>query len=155
MKKLFLYLIMYVLLFVAAYNVSFDFAKKDMEGKSIHGTASEEHSENSGDENAKNETENAAEGETPERLNNASANPNKSDGQDVLVSHAASDKYIVGLKNNYVIVYKNDKSMVYEYTDIDGSVIKANDNEAYKMLLRSVEFEDKEEMFTFLESLSS
>jgi len=45
--------------------------------------------------------------------------------------------------------------MVYEYTDIDGSVIKANDNEAYKMLLQNIEFEDKEEMFTFLESLSS
>ena len=72
-----------------------------------------------------------------------------------MVSHAASDKYIVGLKNNYVIVYKNDKSMVYEYTDIDGSVVKANDNEAYKMLLQNIEFDDKEEMFTFLESLSS
>ena len=151
MKKLFLYLIFYVLLFVAAYNVSFDFAKKDMEGKSIHGTVSENNSENGEDKDAENE----ADGETPEPLNNASVNPKKSDGQDVLVSHAASDKYIVGLKNNYVIVYKNDKSMVYEYTDIDGSVIKANDNEAYKMLLQSIEFEDKEEMFAFLESLSS
>ncbi len=151
MKKLFLYLIFYVLLFVAAYNVTFDFAKKDMEGKSIHGTASEDNSENQ----SKKDDENEAEGETPETLNNASVNPNKSDGQDVLVSHAASDKYIVGLKNNYVIVYKNDKSTVYEYTDIDGSVIKSNDNEAYKMLLQSIEFEDKEEMFAFLESLSS
>ncbi|MBD5096208.1 MAG: hypothetical protein HDT40_04230 [Lachnospiraceae bacterium] len=151
MKKLFLYLIFYVLLFVAAYNVSFDFAKKDMEGKSIHGTVSENNSENGGDKDAEKEVE----GETPETLNNASVNPKKSDEQDVLVSHAASDKYIVGLKNNYVIVYKNDKSMVYEYTDIDGSVIKANDNEAYKMLLQSIEFEDKEEMFAFLESLSS
>ena len=151
MKKLFLYLIFYVLLFVAAYNVSFDFAKKDMEGKSIHGRVSENNSENGGDKDAEKEVE----GETPETLNNASVNPKKSDEQDVLVSHAASDKYIVGLKNNYVIVYKNDKSMVYEYTDIDGSVIKANDNEAYKMLLQSIEFEDKEEMFAFLESLSS
>lgn len=155
MKKLFLYLIFYVLLFVAAYNVSFDFAKKDMEGKSIHGTASEDNSENGEVKDAKNDGENQAEGETPETINNASVNPNKSDGQDVLVSHAASDKYIVGLKNNYVIVYKNDKSTVYEYTDIDGSVIKSNDNEAYKMLLQSVEFENKEEMFAFLESLSS
>jgi len=40
MKKLFLYLIFYVLLFVSAYTVFFDFAKGDMEGKSIHGTVS-------------------------------------------------------------------------------------------------------------------
>ncbi|MCM1288337.1 MAG: hypothetical protein NC240_08495 [Clostridium sp.] len=153
MKKLFLYLIFYVVLFVAAYNVSFDFAKQDMEGKSIHGTASEDSSEASGDVEADNEHE--AEGEPAEVLNHAATNQDKSDEQDVLVSHAASDKYIVGLKNNYVIVYKNDKSMVYEYTDIDGSVIKANDNEAYKMLLRSIEFDNTDEMFTFLESLSS
>lgn len=155
MKKLFLYLIFYVLLFVSAYTVFFDFAKKDMEGKSIHGTFSEDNSENDGDKDIGDDEKNQAEGETPEGFNNASLNSDKSDGQDVLVSHAATDKYIVGLKNNYVIVYKNDKSMVYEYTDIDGSVIKANDNEAYKMLLQNIEFEDKEEMFTFLESLSS
>ncbi|MCM1082496.1 MAG: hypothetical protein NC393_03470 [Clostridium sp.] len=153
MKKLFLYLIFYVVLFVAAYNVSFDFAKQDMEGKSIHGTTSEDSSEAGGDVEAGNEHE--AEGEQAELLNHAATNQDKSDEQDVLVSHAASDKYIVGLKNNYVIVYKNDKSMVYEYTDIDGSVIKANDNEAYKMLLRSIEFDNTDEMFTFLESLSS
>lgn len=155
MKKLFLYLIFYVLLFVSAYTVFFDFAKGDMEGKSIHGTVSEDNSGNGGDKDTGDGGKNQAEGETPEGLNNASLNSNKPDGQDVLVSHAATDKYIVGLKNNYVIVYKNDKSMVYEYTDIDGSVIKANDNEAYKMLLQNIEFEDKEEMFTFLESLSS
>lgn len=153
MKKLFLYLIFYVLLFVSAYTVFFDFAKKDMEGKSIHGTISEDNSGNGG--NAGTDIENGAEGKTPTGTGHASVNQNKSDGQDVLVSHAASDKYIVGLKNNYVIVYKNDKSMVYEYTDIDGSVVKANDNEAYKMLLQNIEFDDKEEMFTFLESLSS
>lgn len=71
MKKLFLYLIFYVLLFVSAYTVFFDFAKGDMEGKSIHGTDSEDNSGNDGDKDIGDGGKNQAEGETPERLNNA------------------------------------------------------------------------------------
>ncbi len=149
MKKLFLYLLLYAAIFFIAYNIFFDFAKNDMEDKGIVGSTAEAVSDDDiiSDTISDNisDTISASVADIRPRVQ----------GQAVMLNYKPSDKYIVGLKNNYVIVYKNDKSLVYEYTDIDGSVIKANDNEAYEMLLDDIEFENKEDMFDFLESLSS
>lgn len=157
MKKLFLYLLLYAAIFFIAYNIFFDFAKKDMENKGIVGSTAEAVSDDDVNSDAVSETVSDNISDTVSDTISAGVadiRP-KVQGQAVMLNYKPSDKYIVGLKNNYVIVYKNDKSLVYEYTDIDGSVIKANDNEAYEMLLDDIEFENKEEMFDFLESLSS
>ncbi len=149
MKKLFLYLLLYAAIFFIAYNIFFDFAKNDMEDKGIVGSTAEAVSDDDiiSDTISDNISDTISAGVADIRP--------RVQGQAVMLNYKPSDKYIVGLKNNYVIVYKNDKSLVYEYTDIDGSVIKANDNEAYEMLLDDIEFENKEDMFDFLESLSS
>lgn len=153
MKKLFLYLLLYAAIFFIAYNIFFDFAKNDMEDKGIVGSTAEAVSD---DDIISDAISNNISDTISDTISDSVADIRpKVQGQAVMLNPKLSDKYIVGLKNNYVIVYKNDKSSVYEYTDIDGSIIKANDNEAYEMLLDDIEFENKEDMFDFLESLSS
>lgn len=153
MKKLFLYLLLYAAIFFIAYNIFFDFAKSDMEDKGIVGSTAEAVSDN--DIISDTVSDNISDTISDTISAGVADIRPRVQGQAVMLNFKPSDKYIVGLKNNYVIVYKNDKSLVYEYTDIDGSVIKANDNEAYEMLLDDIEFENKEDMFDFLESLSS
>lgn len=68
---------------------------------------------------------------------------------------AARNKYIVGIKDGYVIVYLNDKDNVYEYTDIDASTLNITTPELYKHIKNTIEFEDKKDLFNFLENIAS
>ncbi|MBR1815491.1 MAG: hypothetical protein IJ763_02200 [Lachnospiraceae bacterium] len=67
----------------------------------------------------------------------------------------AKDIYIVGIEDGYVIVYLNDKNNVYEYTDIDAAVLKIIDSIQYEKILNNITFDNKEELFDFLESIAS
>ncbi|MBQ9609981.1 MAG: hypothetical protein IJV15_11145 [Lachnospiraceae bacterium] len=67
----------------------------------------------------------------------------------------ANDIYIVGIEDGYVIVYLNDKNNVYEYTDIDAAVLKIIDSVQYEKILNNITFDNKEELFDFLESIAS
>ena len=65
------------------------------------------------------------------------------------------NSYIVGIEDGYVIVYLNDKYNVYEFTDIDAAVLKIIDKELYDRISDNIVFDNEEELFDFLESISS
>lgn len=65
------------------------------------------------------------------------------------------DKYIVGIKNGHVVVYKNNLENIYEYTGVDSDVIKASNSELYEKLKNTINFDTLEELFKFLESIAS
>lgn len=67
----------------------------------------------------------------------------------------SSDKYIVGIKNGHVIVYKNNLENIYEYTGVDAGIIKESNNELYERLNNTIHFDDLEDLFKFLESIAS
>lgn len=70
-------------------------------------------------------------------------------------NHRTSDKYILGIKDGYVIVYFNDMDTVYEFTDIDAGVLKILDKEQYEKIENNITFDSLEDLFDFLESLAS
>ena len=74
---------------------------------------------------------------------------NKSD------NHNTDDKYILGIRDGYVIVFFNDLDTVYEFTDIDADVLKVLDKEQYDKIEKNITFDSLEELFDFLESLAS
>ena len=65
------------------------------------------------------------------------------------------ENYIVGIKNDYVIVYKNSLDCIFEYTGIDAQVIKCVNPTLYQKIYDHIEFDNKEELFDFLQSLAS
>ena len=64
-------------------------------------------------------------------------------------------KYILGIKDDYVIVYFNDLDTIYEFTDIDAGVLKILDRAQYEKIKNNISFNSIEELFDFLESISS
>ena len=67
----------------------------------------------------------------------------------------SKDKYILGIQDGYVIVYYNDMDTIYEFTDIDAGVLKILDKEQYEKIVNNISFDSLEELFDFLESVSS
>ncbi|MBP3620688.1 MAG: hypothetical protein J6J16_02880 [Lachnospiraceae bacterium] len=63
-------------------------------------------------------------------------------------------KYNLKIVNGYIVVYNNLSNQVYEYTDIDADIIKELDYELYQKI-EEMEFNTKEELFVFLESIDS
>lgn len=70
-------------------------------------------------------------------------------------NNITKDKYILGIKDGYVVVYFNDNDTVYEYTDIDAGILKLLDEEQYNKIKEHLTFDSIEELFDFLESLAS
>lgn len=69
--------------------------------------------------------------------------------------YKTKDKYILGIRDGYVIVYFNDLDTVYEFTDIDAGVLELLDKEQYEKIKDNISFNSLEELFDFLESLAS
>ena len=63
-------------------------------------------------------------------------------------------KYNLKIVNGYIVVYNNLSNQVYEYTDIDADIIQELDYELYQKI-EEMEFNTKEELFVFLESIDS
>lgn len=63
-------------------------------------------------------------------------------------------KYNLKIVNGYIVVYNNLSNQVYEYTDIDADIVKELDYELYQKI-EEMEFNTKEELFVFLESIDS
>ncbi|MBQ9277309.1 MAG: hypothetical protein IJ224_01610 [Lachnospiraceae bacterium] len=70
-------------------------------------------------------------------------------------SYSSKDKYILGIKDGYVIVYFNDLDTIYEFTDIDVGVLSLLDKEQYEKIKNNISFDSLEDLFDFLESVSS
>lgn len=68
---------------------------------------------------------------------------------------SSNDKYILGIKDGYVIVYFNDLDTIYEFTDIDAGVLSLLDKEQYEKIKDNISFDSIEDLFDFLESISS
>lgn len=62
--------------------------------------------------------------------------------------------YIVGIYDKSVVVYDRYNE-VYEYTGIDAALIKTLNNDLYNELEEGIRFENAEELYIFLESISS
>lgn len=125
MKKLFLYIVIFTVIFLCTFYYARTFYREKMQAEAQY--AQEE-----------------ATSEEPNEETIVLPQPEKTE-----------KKYIAGIKNGYVIVYMDDEDTVFEYTDISVDVLKATLPEMYKKLQRQIEFEDKKEVFEFLEDLAS
>ncbi|MBQ8413176.1 MAG: hypothetical protein IJX12_06185 [Lachnospiraceae bacterium] len=63
--------------------------------------------------------------------------------------------YRLGELNGYLVVYRGKDDVVYEYTDIQVDLLKKLDYDVYMKVQNNVEFDTKEELFIFLESIDS
>ena len=66
----------------------------------------------------------------------------------------SDSKYSLGVKNGYVVVYENSSDSVFEYTDIDIDLLRELNFDIYEKI-EELEFDNKEELFIFLESIES
>lgn len=138
MKKLFLYLsILYAAVFVffVAYIVSrqkFSESSKDIVANTVQATT-EEATLDVIDYYSQVEEEN---------LNEVSN-----------VQHTVT--FRVGIRNGYVVVFNGQSDTIYEYTDINANLLMNTDIKTYNKLLEELEFDTREEMFDFLESIAS
>ena len=146
MKKLFLYTFLFVSVFVLAYFVTAAIYKYRLNGPNEDVVLTE----NTFDDY--DIADNALLGVSDTDDETESVN-SFIEGQAEYV--IANDIYIVGIEDGYVIVYLNDKNNVYEYTDIDAAVLKIIDNAQYEKILNNITFDNKEELFDFLESIAS
>lgn len=80
---------------------------------------------------------------------------NTSEDTDLKTNVNVIECYKVGIKNGFVIVYDGSSDSVYEYTGIDANIIKATDEDLYREIVNEIEFDTKEDMFDFLESIAS
>lgn len=70
-------------------------------------------------------------------------------------SEPYQDGYTVGIENGCVIVYEADTEQVYEYTEIDATLLRDLHPELYRDLQENVHFDSKKELYRYLESLST
>ncbi len=67
----------------------------------------------------------------------------------------SDEKYLVGIRNDHVVVFEADSDHLYEYTGIDAEILKEIHPDIYEELQKMVEFNSKYEMYRYLESLAS
>ncbi|MDE6026416.1 MAG: hypothetical protein K2G45_13315 [Lachnospiraceae bacterium] len=126
MKKLFLYILIFVAIFFCTFNYARTFYREKMQAEAQYAQEEDLVSEEPNEETI------------------------------VLPrADKAEQKYIAGIKNGYVIVYIDDEDTVFEYTDINVDALKATLPEMYKKLQQKIEFYDKSEVFEFLQDLAS
>lgn len=152
MKKLFLYITIFALVFVIAFSISENFFDEHTKNntKLTVTEMKDNRLETVSEESVIIDittTEDIPEydvsdvGETVDTINPSGNVANKSN-------------YIVTIKNGYIIVYQNSVENIYEYTGIDAEMIKITDEEMYNRLKESVIFNTREELFSFLESIA-
>ncbi|MGN0435031.1 MAG: hypothetical protein ACI4D8_00200 [Wujia sp.] len=134
MKKLFLYLIIFCFIFWSGYFISNDIFKNYEPSFSTTQTTAD--------------TE--ATSEVTEEPSIAEAVLGEQ-----IDAQAKTTRYIVGISNGYVTVYKNDLNTVYEYTGINAINVQMNDDETYYKLCNKIYFEDIDELYAFLQSIAN
>lgn len=83
---------------------------------------------------------------------------NNDDMEEYIVSDAeveATDVFIVGFRNDHVVIFKNDTDCIYEYTDIDQNIVSLLHGDIYNDLMNNIRFSNLEDAYKFLESISS
>lgn len=66
----------------------------------------------------------------------------------------ATDAFTVTIKQDSVVVY-DEAECIYEYTGIDAELIKALNSTLYHDLMTGLHFDSLEDLYRFLESISS
>lgn len=64
-------------------------------------------------------------------------------------------EYVVTINNDYIVVYEKNGQSVFEYTEIDAGLIKALNYDLYERLLEGIHFNTSEDIYKFLETISS
>lgn len=72
-----------------------------------------------------------------------------------LTKEQDNHKYIVSEENGYVIVFCDDESNVYEYTNIQTDMLKKHSPIEYNRIKEKTIFDSKEQLYKFLQSISS
>lgn len=149
MKKLFLYITILSILFITTFYISRSIFNDIMKNKKLFNTSeiSTESTELSILE---------ADSKYAKSIkNNDDYNHNSDDYFSKNKAESDEEKYIVKIKNGYVIVYKNTEDCIFEYTGIDADLLKSINPEGYKKVANHIVFDNKEDLFDFLESLAS
>lgn len=93
------------------------------------------------------------------KRSNTTNNDNKPCNNDLPVTSYYSDnkkhKYIVTEENGLVIVYFDNKFNVFEYTDISMEELKHHNLTQYNKIINKVIFHNKEDIYRYLQSISS
>lgn len=149
MKKLFLYIILLSFLFISTFYISKDIFDNEMKAKQQTTEQLTEQQSSTEDKiNVTNSMSNSAIFLEENNSLKKNITMTETDEKD-------EDNYIVGIKNDYVIVYKNSLDCIFEYTGIDAQVIKCVNPTLYQKIYDHIEFDNKEELFDFLQSLAS
>ena len=72
-----------------------------------------------------------------------------------LEAKAASGILVAAIQDGRVNVYDADTEQVYEYTDIDAEILKQLHPDIYEDLQENVVFQSRQELYRYLESLST
>ena len=93
------------------------------------------------------------------KRSNTTNNDNKPCNNDLPVTSYYSDnkkhRYIVTEENGLVIVYFDSKFNVFEYTDISMEELKHHNLTQYNKIINKVIFHNKEDIYRYLQSISS
>lgn len=152
MKKLFLYITLLLLLFISTFYISrtiFDNKMKNKQQKENELTVKQNKPEEDFD---------VTNLESKSAIFLEESGENNPIEDNITIQepeHTEADLYIVGIKNDYVIVYKNSLDCIFEYTGIDAKVIKCVNPKLYLKINDHIVFDSKEDLFDFLESLAS
>lgn len=64
-------------------------------------------------------------------------------------------RYILNVIGDSIVVCIDSIDEIYEYTGININKVKREDNETYQKIMEHIEFESKDKLMDFLESISS
>ncbi|MGN0152633.1 MAG: hypothetical protein ACI39Q_09185 [Wujia sp.] len=70
------------------------------------------------------------------------------------ISDTMDEDYVISVENGYIVVYVSENT-VYEYTGIDAELLKIFDRNLYDRLADGIHFRSIDDVYKFLESISS
>ncbi len=149
MKKLFLYVAILGFVFWSAYVISEYFFKADTQKANFDINYTDDGKSNGVD------TGDVFVSRKNKNITYDSMNGKNNDDSNIENSETDTTTYFAGIRNGYVVVYENTTDNVFEYTDIDAELIRLMNPDLFRKLESNVILKTKEDVYKFLESISS
>lgn len=156
MKKLFLYIVIFVLFGYLCYLISYSVTKQNNTDKTKYYSIEDNNQTNNKNRETNSNTAIKIQfNEVFDLILNAAKqvdNKTKDIMNTVNTLNEIKPFYVVTEKNDRIIVYNGHYNTVFEYTDIE---VRLLSRELQDKINKSIIFYSKEELFDFLESLAS
>lgn len=148
MKKLFLYIAFFGFIFWACFIITRDFFQNKEYAHSYTLLSDDDKAEAQQQENGSDSGKNDA-------LSHVVGISARFSGLEDQRLGETFGEYVVTIDNEYIIVYENNGQSVFEYTEIDADLIKTLNSDLYEKLLEGIRFNTSEDIYRFLETISS